>query len=126
MRRETKGAFNWGSLKIEGSARFSGVELGVEFQNENYVAFTTSPDGSKNILATVPDLISLVDEDRGEPITTEDVRYGLRVAVISMPCSPLWSTPQGLRTSGPAVFGYQDVVYSPVAVYEEHPPLPRP
>lgn len=126
VRRETKGAFNWGSLKIEGSARFSGVELGVEFQNENYVAFTTSPDGSKNILATVPDLISLVDEDRGEPITTEDVRYGLRVAVISMPCSPLWSTPQGLRTSGPAVFGYQDVVYSPVAVYEEHPPLPRP
>ena len=75
MRRETKGAFNWGSLKIEGSARFSGFELGVEFQNENYVAFTTSPDGSKNILATVPDLISLVDEDRGEPITTEDVRF---------------------------------------------------
>lgn len=125
MRRETKGAFNWGRLTIEGSARFSGVELSIEFQNENYVAFTSNPDGSKNILATVPDLISLVDEDTGEPVTTEEVRYGLRVAVISMPCSPLWTTPQGLITVGPAAFGYQDTVYTPVAAYKEHPPLPR-
>ena len=125
MRRVTKGAFTMGSLTVEGSMRFSGVELSIEFQNENYVAFTSNPDGSKNILATVPDLISLVDEDTGQPITTEEVRYGLRVAVITMPCSPLWTTPQGLRTVGPAAFGYQDIVYSPVVSYEEHPPIPR-
>lgn len=125
VRRVTKGAFTMGSLTVEGSMRFSGVELSIEFQNENYVAFTSNPDGSKNILATVPDLISLVDEDTGQPITTEEVRYGLRVAVITMPCSPLWTTPQGLRTVGPAAFGYQDIVYSPVVSYEEHPPIPR-
>ena len=125
VRRLTEGAFNRGSLTIEGSARFSGVNLQIEFQNENYVAFTSNPDGSKNILATVPDLISLVDEDTGEPITTEEVRYGLRVAAISMPCVPLWTTPQGLATGGPAAFGYQDIVYTPVDTYEEHPPLPR-
>ena len=101
------------------------MTLGIEFQNENYVAFISNPDGSRNILATVPDLISLVDEDTGEPITTEEVRYGLRVAVIAMPCFPLWNTPQGLAACGPVAFGYQDVVYSPIDSYEEHPPIPR-
>ena len=78
------------------------------------VAFITKPDGSRNILATVPDLTSLVDEDTGQPITTEKVRYGLRVAVIAMPCSSLWTTPQGLAVGGLVAFGYKDVVYSPV------------
>ena len=123
--RVTKGAFNRGSLTIEGSGKFSDVTLGIEFQNENYVAFITKPDGSRDILATVPDLISLVDEDTGQPITTEEVRYGLRVAVIAMPCFPLWTTPQGLAAGGPVAFGYQDVVYSPIDSYEEHPPIPR-
>ena len=89
------------------------------------MAFVAKPDGTKSILATVPDLISLVDEDTGQPITTEEVRYGLRVAVVAMPCSSLWNTPQGLAAGGPMAFGYQDVVYSPVDSYEEHPPIPR-
>lgn len=91
----TRGAFTWGGLKVEGSRRFSGMELNIEFQNEDLFAFTLNPDGSKNFLTTVPDLISLVDEDTGEPIPTEEVRYGLRVAVISMACSPPWTTPKG-------------------------------
>lgn len=123
--RVTEGAFNKGRLTIEGSSRFSGVNLEIEFQNENYVAFTSNPDGSKNILATVPDLISLVQEDTGEPVTTEEVRYGLRVAAIFMPCFPLWTKPQGLATGGPAAFGYQDVTYVSVNAYKEYPPFPR-
>lgn len=123
--RVTEGAFNRGRLLIEGSGQFNNQNLGIEFQNENYVAFVTKYDGSRSVLATVPDLISLVDEDTGQPITTEEVRYGLRVAVIVMPCSPLWTTPQGLAVGGPVAFGYNDVVYSPVDSYEEHPPIPR-
>ena len=123
--RVTEGGFNRGKLNIEGSGQFNDQNLGIEFQNENYIAFITKPDGSRNILATVPDLISLVDEDTGQPITTEEVRYGLRVAVIAMPCSSLWTTPQGLAVGGPVAFGYKDVVYSPVDSYEEHAPIPR-
>lgn len=123
-RRVSEGAFNTGSLTIKGSAQFSGKNLGIEFQNENYVAFILRPDGSKDILATVPDLISLVDEDAGEPITTEQVLLNLRISVIVMPCSPKWTTPQGLATVGPEAFGYRDVVYSPISAYKEHPPKP--
>ena len=88
------------------------------------MAFTLRSDGSKDVLATVPDLISLVDENTGQPIIKEEVRYGLRVAAIAYPCFPQWATPQGLATVGPAVFGYQDVVYNPVNVYKKHPPIP--
>ncbi|XP_022808013.1 uncharacterized protein LOC111345029 [Stylophora pistillata] len=123
--RVTEGAFNKGKLNIEGSGKFIDQSLSIEFQNENYVAFVAKPDGTKSILATVPDLITLVDEDTGQPITTEEVRYGLRVAVVAMPCSSLWTTPQGLEVGGPVAFGYQDVVYSPVDSYEEHAPIPR-
>lgn len=123
--RETEGGFNRGRLSIEGSGKFSDLTLGIEFQNENYVAFVIRSDGTRDILATVPDLISLVDEDTGEPVATEEVRYGLRVAVIAMPCHPLWTTPQGLTAGGPVAFGYDDVAYSPNASYQEHLPIPR-
>ena len=88
MSRGTEGGFNRGRLSIEGSGKFSELTLGIEFQNENYVAFFIKSDGTRDILATVPDLISLVDEDTGEPVATEEVRYGLRVVVIAMPCFP--------------------------------------
>jgi len=123
-RRVSEGAFNTGSLTIKGSVQFRGKNLGIEFQNENYVAFILRPDGSKDILPTVPDLISLVDEDAGEPITTEQVHLNLRISVIVMPCSPKWTIPHGLATVGPEVFGYQDVVYSPISACKEHPPKP--
>ena len=122
--RGTESGFNRGRLSIEGSGKFSDLTLGIEFQNENYVAFFIKPDGNRDILATVPDLISLVDEDTGEPVATEEVRYGLRVAVIAMPCYPRWDTPQGLAAGGPVAFGYADVVYSPIAAYEKHLPIP--
>ena len=37
------------------------------------------------MLAVVPDLICIVDQDTAEPITTEIVRYGLRVVVLGIP-----------------------------------------
>ena len=123
--RGTEGGFNRGRLSIEGSGKFSDLTLGIEFRNENYMAFFVRSDGTRDILATDPYLISLVDEDTREPVATEEVGYGLRVAVIAMPCYPRWNTPQGLAAGGPVAFGYADVVYSPIASYEEHPPIPK-
>lgn len=125
MSRGTEGGFNRGKLSVEGSGKFSELTLGIEFQNENYVAYFIKSDGTRDILATVPDLISLVDEDTGEPIATEEVRYGLRVAAIAMPCYPRWALPEGLAAGGPVAFGYHDVTYSSIASYEDHLPIPQ-
>ena len=60
-----------------------------------------------------PDLIAVLDSETGEPITTEALRYGMRVAVIAIPCAPQWREPAALELVHPRTFGY-DVDYVPV------------
>jgi uncharacterized protein len=40
------------------------------------------------VLASVPDLIIVLDSDSAEPITTEEIHYGFRVSVVAAPCDP--------------------------------------
>src|SRR5215472_15894270 len=106
-RRTTKG-FVRGSVVIEGLGADSGRLLRIEIQNENLVALE---DG--RVLASVPDLITLLDSETADAIPTERVRYGQRVKVIAMACVPVWRTPFGLEMAGPRAFGY-DFEYVPV------------
>ncbi len=58
------------------------------------------------VLAAVPDLISLVEADSGQPLTTEGMRFGLRVHVVGIPASPVWWRPEALPLVEPRAFGY--------------------
>jgi len=80
----------------------------VQFQNENLVAIR---DGT--IVASVPDLITMLDAELGDAITTEHLRYGYRVVVIGIRCDPKWRTPAGIALAGPRHFGYE-VDYVPI------------
>lgn len=108
VERRTEGGFARGDAHIAGVDDYTGKELVLSFQNEHLVARI---DGE--YVATVPDLITVLDLDTGEPITTEAMRYGYRVAVIAIPCSEKWRTPAGIELVGPRYFGY-DVDYVPV------------
>ena len=108
VERRTVAGFARGQAHIQGIDEYAGSELVLDFQNENLAA---QIDGEYAV--TVPDLIALLDIDTGEPITTEGLRYGFRVAVIAMQCDPQWRTPKGLELAGPRYFGY-DVDYVPV------------
>ena len=108
--RRTTSGFARGSLTIEGIDASHDQVMLIDFQNENLVARV---DGE--IVCTVPDLICAVTTDTGEPVTTELMRYGLRVAVLGFPAPELWSTPEGLAVAGPRAFGY-DTDYVPLAV----------
>ena len=108
---------------MEGLAKYAGCVYDVLFQNENIVVENNS--GQKNeILATVPDLISILDSETGEVIPTEEIRYGLRVSVIVLPCSPLLSTDRALQVVGPEAFGYKDYTYLPCEGYKTSTPIP--
>jgi uncharacterized protein len=107
VERRLLGGFARGVLQLEGSGSDAGRALRIDFQNENLIARTD--DGE--ILAVVPDLICLVDEDSSEPITTEIVRYGLRVVVLGIPAPQMLKTPEALRVIGPEAFGYEGVPY---------------
>ena len=78
------------------------------------------------MVACVPDLIAIVDVDSGEPILTEDLRYGLRVSIIRLACHNLWRNPKALEFVGPKAFGYDEteVVYQPFGEMGEHEPVP--
>jgi DUF917 family protein len=108
VQRRTEGGFARGDAFIAGIDEYAGQQLQMSFQNENLIA---SIDGVPRV--TVPDLIATLDIDTGEPITTEGLRYGFRVAIIAMPCAPQWRTPEGIALVGPRYFGY-DVNYVPV------------
>lgn len=107
QRRITQG-FAKGWTEMEGFAGYEGSRLRVDFQNENLIAIR---DGE--VLATVPDLITILDLESGQAITTEHLRYGFRVTVIGIPCDEKWRTPEGIRLAGPAHFGY-DAEYRPL------------
>ena len=86
----------------------------VSFQNENLVA---KLDG--HIVASVPDLITILDADSGEAITTERLRYGNRTILLGLPCDGKWRTPAGVALGGPRHFGY-DFDYVPIEKLGEH------
>jgi len=101
LERRTTEGFARGRVTVEGIGDEAGERLVVDFQNENLVA-----QRGDALIATVPDLICLVDTERGEPITTELLRYGFRVSVLGFPAPPLLKTPQALAVVGPEAFGY--------------------
>ncbi|MEU7002304.1 DUF917 domain-containing protein [Nonomuraea sp. NPDC046570] len=103
VERRTTGGFARGRARLEGTGA-----LELSFQNEHLLA---RRDGE--IVATTPDLICVLDTDSGEPVTTEAMRYGLRVTVIAAPCDPRWTSPAGLKLAGPRYFGY-DCDYLPL------------
>ncbi|TIC88621.1 DUF917 domain-containing protein [Nocardioides sp. GY 10113] len=108
VERRTGGGFVRGSVVVESTGADRGRLVRIEIQNENLVVLD---DGE--VLASVPDLITLVDSASAQAISTEMVRYGQRVSVLAWPCDQLWRTPRGLDIAGPRAFGY-DLDYVPV------------
>jgi DUF917 family protein len=80
VRRRTERGFARGEVDIIGTGRDAGAQCKLSFQNENLIFWR---DGKPEV--TVPDLITVVDEQTGLPITTEALKYGLRVAVVGFP-----------------------------------------
>jgi len=110
VERRTVGGFARGRLTMRGHGSYDGRVMSIDFQNENLVARS-----GDEILATVPDLICILDEETAEPITTEVLRYGLRVIVLGLPADAKLCTEQALRVVGPAAFGY-DIPYRSLQV----------
>jgi DUF917 family protein len=108
VQRRTQRGWALGEAVFSGVGDLTGRQMVVQFQNENLVAVL---DGE--IVASVPDLISILDADTGQAITTERLRYGQRSVVLGIPCAPAWRTEAGLALGGPRHFGY-DIDYSPV------------
>lgn len=111
IRRELKGGFARGEAKIAGLGDWAGSEAAIAIQNENLVLWI---DGKPVLM--VPDLIVNLDLETGEPITTEVLRYGQRLAVLGLPAHDLLKTPEAMAVVGPQCFGYPELSFTPLAL----------
>jgi hypothetical protein len=108
VERRFEGGFIRGTATIEGMRHDAGRTMEIEIQNEYLVARVNG-----EMRAIAPDIITLLDEQTGEAIHTERLKYGQRLIAIAIPCPPIWRTEIGLTTAGPVAFGF-DLPYVPV------------
>ena len=102
-----------------GTSEANGGIVRIPYKNENILVEHTPFDGRQQLLATVPDLIAVLDMQSGRAIGVPEYRYGLGVTVIGITGSPRWTdTDRGLAIGGPKAFGY-DVDYKALGVYVE-------
>ena len=102
VERHTTSGFTRGSVVIEGLREDAGRLIRLELQNENLVALERG-----RVLASVPDLITVLDSETADAIATESIRYGQRVTVIAFACDPVWRTERGIAVAGPRAFDYE-------------------
>lgn len=100
VQRRTEGGFVRAALTLAGLDRDRGRTVTVSVQNEYLAAWE-----DRQPLALTPDLICLVDSESGRPIGSEELRYGLRVTLLTAPAHPHLKTEAALRSVGPGAFG---------------------
>lgn len=94
----------------------------IPFKNENIYAEHVDEEngGKKTIIASVPDLICVLDSQSGKSLGVPEFKYGYRVTVLGITCSPRWSDSEmGLKIGGPGAFGYDDIEYKALGEYVE-------
>ncbi len=80
----------------------------LDYKNEHLVARRNG-----EVIATCPDLITVIDRQTGEGVNNPDFIEGQSVVVLGMKCDPLWRRDAGLEVFHPRYFGY-DVDYMPI------------
>ncbi|MCQ4210161.1 DUF917 domain-containing protein [Streptomyces longispororuber] len=88
------------SVLLEGTGGDAGRLVVLRARSEFVAAME---DG--RALALVPDVIALIDARTGWAVPVEEVRYGLRVRLVTFPSAAVWYTEAGLRLAGPEAFG---------------------
>jgi len=101
VERRFRAGHDWGTVRLEGVEEDRGRRAEIAFKNEYLIVELDS-----EVVLTVPDLITLVESETGNPVSTDILRPGLRVTVLGLPASPLLRTPAALKSVGPGAFGY--------------------
>jgi DUF917 family protein len=106
LERETRDGFAVGRVILDGFGGAARMEL--DFQNENLLA---RRDGV--VVAMVPDLITILDRETADSITTDRLRYGQRVKVVGAAAPQALRDQRALALVGPSAFGFAEA-YVPI------------
>ena len=107
IHRKVVGGFDVGEAVIEAVGE-DAPPMTLSIKNEFLVASV-----GDRVVASVPDLITMVDHETAAPINAERVHYGQRVTVFGIGCPPHYRTEKALRVVQPRAFGF-DFDYEPI------------
>lgn len=105
---EATRGFSSGKIKLEGIGDYKDQIAEIDFQNE---WLRLKVNGKT--LCLPPDLITILDNETGEPIRTDIMKYGYRGSILLIPAQDRMRTKRGLEIFGPSYFGYEEA-YEPV------------
>lgn len=97
-------AFIWGTERIAGTGKWEGQTLKVWYKNENHMTWINDRP-----FVMSPDIVTVVDAETSYGLSNFDGAawdYGREVAVIGVPCHPLWRSERGLRIFHPVRWGF--------------------
>ncbi|KAL2831469.1 hypothetical protein BDW59DRAFT_131114 [Aspergillus cavernicola] len=119
VERVLKTGHTYGVLEVDGKLQDDTTAiLKVPFKNENAFVEAVLPSGKSRVLASVPDLIAVLDAETGAGLGTPDYKYGLKVMIIAIAASPRWTdTPRGMSLGGPGSMGFDEIEYVPIGKY---------
>ena len=101
------GGYDIGEATLEAFDK-SIPKMTINIKNEYLVARI-----GDRVVASVPDLITLVDYETSTPINAERLRYGQRVSVFGIGCPAYYRMPEALAVVAPRCFGF-DFDYVPI------------
>jgi len=101
--RRIQGGWTQGACRLEGYGADRGRTLELVFRNE----FLIAREGGVTRVV-VPDLLTVLDAQTAEPITTDGLKYGQRVRVVAASAAACMRTPAALAVFGPARFGFDE------------------
>ena len=107
INRKIVGGFDVGEATIE-TVGGSAPPMTLSIKNEFLVATV-----GDQVVASVPDLITMVDHETSSPINSERIHYGQRVTVFGIGCPPHYRTDRALDVVAPRAFGF-DFDYVPI------------
>lgn len=98
---DKKDGFTVGTIYIDGINKYEDDILKIWYKNENMISWKNGEP-----YVTCPDLICVVDNKTGYPITNPNCKVGQDIAVLGFGCHDLWKTEKGLSILNPRFFGF--------------------
>jgi len=102
VRHETRDGWHWGEARLA-ALDDPDDQCTIEIRNEFLVARRNG-----KTLCIVPDLLTILDRESGEPLTGEMLSYGQRVKVLGLSADHPLRSAQGLEVLGPRMFGIDE------------------
>lgn len=93
--------FTVGTVDINGIENFENDKFRIWYKNENMISWKNDAP-----YITCPDLICVVENSTGYPITNPNCKIGDKVAVLGFEAHNLWKTEKGLSILNPRFFGF--------------------